>query len=134
MPRRTRIAPPSEELRVQLAISTYPDWQAVARWKQQVRVECWKNAPAICRKVIDEVAGPYPTKLEKARALTYWVRRQVRYMSRGPGGLGYTPNLPDHVTANRYGDCKDQAQLLAVMLKEIGLPVYAMVARSRSAR
>ena len=52
------------------------------------------------------------------------MRRHVRYHSRGPGGLGYTPHLPHQVLSNRYGDCKDQAQLLAVMLKEIGLPVW----------
>ena len=70
------------------------------------------------------MTGPSKTPLDKAKALTYWVRRHVRYLSRGPGGLGYTPHLPDQVLANRYGDCKDQAQLLAVMLKEIGLPVW----------
>jgi len=115
--------PSLEELRLQVAFATYPDWEAVARWKQKVRAECWTCTTNL-KKVINEVAGPHKTQTEKARALTYWVRRQVRYMSRGPGGLGYTPHLPEQVVANRFGDCKDQAQLLAVMLKEIGLPVY----------
>ncbi|MBI1830466.1 MAG: tetratricopeptide repeat protein, partial [Planctomycetes bacterium] len=53
-----------------------------------------------------------------------WVRRHVRYLSRGPGGAGYTPHMPHQVLNNLYGDCKDQAQLLAVMLREIGLPVW----------
>src|SRR5262249_46171353 len=37
---------------------------------------------------------------------------------------GYTPHLPHQVLANLFGDCKDQAQLLAVMLKEVGLSPY----------
>ena len=115
--------PSLEELRLQVAFSTYENWEAVGRWKNQLRTECWKCTPAL-QKVIEDVAGPHNSPLEKARALTYWVRRQIRYVSRGPGGLGYTPNLPEQVLTNRYGDCKDQAQLLAVMLKEIGLPVF----------
>ena len=64
------------------------------------------------------------TPEEKAKALTYWVRRHIRYLSRGPGGLGYPPHSPHTVMTHRYGDCKDQAQLLAVMLREVGLPVW----------
>ena len=38
--------------------------------------------------------------------------------------MGYTPHPPGQVHTNLFGDCKDQAQLLAVMLREIGLPVW----------
>lgn len=115
--------PSLEELRLQVSCSTFPDWEAVAKWKQKLRAECWTCTPEI-RKIVERVTARHTTDLDKARALTYWVRRQIRYVSRGPGGLGYTPHLPHQVLANLYGDCKDQAQLLAVMLKEIGLPVY----------
>src|SRR5262249_48173501 len=32
-------------------------------------------------------------------------------------------HVPSHVLANRYGDCKDTSQLLAVMLREAGVKV-----------
>jgi tetratricopeptide (TPR) repeat protein/transglutaminase-like putative cysteine protease len=115
--------PSKEELRLQVVVSTFPTWEAVAEWKQKVREECWKCTPEV-QKVIAEVTRDLKTPEEKAKALTYWVRRHVRYLSRGPGGLGYTPHLPAQVLSNLYGDCKDQAQLLAVMLREIGLPVW----------
>ncbi len=115
--------PSKEELRLQVSVSTFPSWEAVGQWKQKVRAECWNCTPEI-RKVVDEVTRGLKTPEEKAKALTYWVRRRVRYLSRGPGGAGYTPHLPHQVLSNRYGDCKDQAQLLAVMLREIGLPVW----------
>ena len=76
------------------------------------------------KKIIDDVTHGLHTPLDKARALTYWVRRHVRYVSRGPAGAGYTPHLPEQVLGNLYGDCKDQAQLLAVMLRNIGLDPY----------
>src|SRR5262249_18614264 len=47
----------------------------------------------------------------------------IRYISVSSAGSGYTPRLPHQVFASRFGDCKDQAQLLAVMLKEAGLDV-----------
>ena len=115
--------PSKEELRLQVVVSTFPTWDAVGRWKEELRKECWTCTPEI-RKVVDEVTRGKATQIEKAKALTYWVRRHVRYHSQGPGGLGYTPHLPHQVLANLYGDCKDQAQLLAVMLREIGLPVW----------
>jgi tetratricopeptide (TPR) repeat protein len=115
--------PSKEELRLQVAVSTFSSWEEVGKWKQKLRAECWTCAPEV-RKTVDEVTRGLKTPVEKAKALTYWVRRHVRYHSRGPGGMGYTPHLPHQVLANLYGDCKDQAQLLAVMLREIGLPVW----------
>jgi tetratricopeptide (TPR) repeat protein len=115
--------PSKEELRLQVMVSTFPSWEAVGKWKEKLRKECWTCTPEV-RKIVDEVTRGKETPIDKAKALTYWVRRNVRYLSRGPGGLGYTPHLPHQVLNNRYGDCKDQAQLLAVMLREIGLPVW----------
>jgi tetratricopeptide (TPR) repeat protein len=115
--------PSKEELRWQVAFSTFPSWEAIGRWKQNVRKECWECSDAL-KAVVATVAGPEKTPLEKARALTYWVRQNIRYLSRGPEGMGYTPHPPAQVLANRFGDCKDQAQLLAVMLREIGLPAW----------
>ncbi len=45
--------------------------------------------------------------------------------------MGFTPHPPDKVLGNRFGDCKDQAQLLAVMLREVGLPVWLVTLGTR---
>src|SRR5262249_26322541 len=58
----------------------------------------------------------------KARALTYWLRRNIRYVSSGERH-DYTPHPPATVLANRFGDCKDTSQMLAVMLREAGIKV-----------
>ena len=72
--------------------------------------------------MVAEVTKGLDKPLDKARALTYWVRRNVRYVSAGEKH-DYTPHQPAQVLANRYGDCKDTSQLLAVMLKEAGVTV-----------
>ncbi len=115
--------PSREELRLQVSISTFPTWDAIGAWKDKLRENCWKCTPEIA-KIVAEITRGEKSQIDKAKALTYWIRRNVRYLSRGPGGLGYTPHQPHQVLKSLYGDCKDQAQLLAVMLREIGLPVW----------
>ncbi len=65
-PPRDDDGPSKEELRWQVAISTFPTWDAVGRWKQNVRKECWECTDAI-KKVVAEVAGAETTPVAKAR-------------------------------------------------------------------
>ena len=37
--------PSKEELRLQVACSTFPPWEAVGQWKQKLRADCWKCLP-----------------------------------------------------------------------------------------
>lgn len=115
--------PSRETLKLQVLCSTFRDWEAVAAWKEKLRKGCWECSDEI-RKVVEEVTKDLATPQEKARALTYWVRGNIRYLSRGPAGTGYTPHTPAKVLKHLFGDCKDQAQLLAVMLREVGLDPY----------
>jgi tetratricopeptide (TPR) repeat protein len=113
--------PSKEELRLQVACSTFSSWEEVGRWKRHLRTDAWECTSAI-REIVQEVTSGLKTPIEKARALTYWVRRHIRYVSEGEKH-DYTPYAPCQVLANRFGDCKDQSQLLAVMLREAGLDV-----------
>jgi tetratricopeptide (TPR) repeat protein/transglutaminase-like putative cysteine protease len=115
--------PSKELLRTALSLSTYPSWEEVAKWKEKLRAHCWKCTPEV-RKVMLEVTKDLKTPLEKARALATWVRKHIRYVSVPGGRHGYTPQQPAQALANLFGDCKDQAQLLAVMLREAGLEVH----------
>src|SRR5262249_2069473 len=113
--------PPKEELRPAVVCSTFASWDEVGRWKQRLRADCWKCTPEV-RKVVREVTRGLTDPAARARALTYWVRRNVRYVSAGDKH-DYTPHPPGQVLANGSGDCKAASQLLAVMLREAGIPV-----------
>ena len=80
------------------------------------------SAPPTCgrRRTTPSRASNDP--IAKARALVYWMRRNIRYVSTGETH-DYTPHLPSEILTNRYGDCKDTSQLLAVMLREAGIKV-----------
>jgi tetratricopeptide (TPR) repeat protein/transglutaminase-like putative cysteine protease len=113
--------PNKEAFHLQVAASTFASWEEVARWKRGLRADCWECTEEL-RKTAREVTAKCQSPLEKARALTHWVRTNVRYLSAGQKH-DFTPHPPAVVAANRFGDCKDQSQLLAVMLREAGVPV-----------
>jgi tetratricopeptide (TPR) repeat protein len=113
--------PSKEELRLMVSVSTFASWEEVARWKQALHRDCWKCTEEL-RSIVTDLTRGLNKPEEKARALTYWLRRNIRYVSNGEKH-DYTPNTPAATLANRYGDCKDSSQLLAVMLREAGIPV-----------
>jgi tetratricopeptide (TPR) repeat protein len=113
--------PAKDELRPSVVCSTFASWEQVGAWKARLRADCWKCTAEIT-KLVKEVTAGLTTPAVKARALTYWVRRHVRYVSMGERH-DYTPYAPAKVLANRFGDCKDTSQLLAVMLREAGIAV-----------
>jgi tetratricopeptide (TPR) repeat protein len=113
--------PSRETLFRSVSCSTFASWEEVGRWKKRLRADCWECTPAV-RQVVREVTDGLTNPEEKARALTHWMRRNIRYISAGEKH-DYTPHPPSLILANRYGDCKDTSQLLAVMLREAGIRV-----------
>ncbi len=113
--------PSKEELYSGIVFSTFASWEEVGRWKQKVRALSWKCTPEIAT-IVAEVTRGLDDPTARARALTYWLRRNIRYVSAGEQH-GFTPHPPSVVLANRFGDCKDTSQFLAVMLREAGLKV-----------
>jgi tetratricopeptide (TPR) repeat protein len=113
--------PSKEELSVSVACSTFASWEEVGRWKHKLREESWRCAPEVAA-VVREATKGLTDPTEKARAVTYWLRRNIRYVSAGERH-DYTPHSPATVLANRFGDCKDTSQMLAVMLREAGIKV-----------
>ncbi len=121
--------PPREELQQQVVASTFASWDEVHRWERNLVADRSRCTPEI-KAVIDEATRGLTDPLSKARALTQWVRRQIRYVSAGEKH-DFTPRAPGLTVAYRYGDCKDTAHLLAVMLREVGIPAGSVTLGSR---
>jgi tetratricopeptide (TPR) repeat protein len=118
-PLREAHRPPREEYHLQVRWSTFASWAEVGKWDRQISPKAWECTPEIRQIVRQETKGR-KTQEEKARALTYWVRKHIRYLSRHDRD-SFAAHPPARVLANRYGDCKDKSQLLAVMLREAGI-------------
>lgn len=63
-----------------------------------------------------------PDTTARAARLHAFVRDEIRYVSIQLGMGGWIPHAPDAVFEAGYGDCKDQASLLGVMLAAAGIP------------
>ncbi len=113
-------APSKEELRPGVAISTFATWDEVANWERRIRNDCFDCEPEL-RNIVRDVKQRNKAPMAIARELTKWVRTNIRYVSTGDRH-DFTPHAPGFVCKNRFGDCKDGAQLLYVLLKEAGIP------------
>lgn len=113
--------PSRDELRQTVAVSTFASWEDIGKWKHKLRADCWVCNEQL-RKAVADITKGITDPTARARALTYWLRRNIRYVSSGEKH-DYTPHPPALVFTNRYGDCKDTSQMLAVMLREAGIKV-----------
>src|SRR5438132_418261 len=57
--------PSKEELRLQVACSTFASWDAVGEWKRKLRAECWECTPLV-KQTVAEVTRNLKTSEEKA--------------------------------------------------------------------
>jgi len=112
--------PDDEEMRPGIAFSTFTSWQQVGDYERKIRKECAECTVGI-KEVVDRIVKEQAKPEAIVRELTHWVRTNVRYVSAGDKH-DFTPHPASAVFKYRCGDCKDGAQLLAVMLKQAGIP------------
>lgn len=101
-------------------------WKDVGLWYDGLTQSSRVATPEIKQKVADLTAG-LSDPLEKIRALTQYMQRNIRYYAIELGIGGYQPHPAGEVFSNQYGDCKDKATLLSAMLHEIGIESYYLI-------
>jgi Flp pilus assembly protein TadD/transglutaminase-like putative cysteine protease len=121
------------ELVQYLHVSTFSDWDAVGRWywnlvKEQLVVD------AKIKAAVQDVLKRLPkgaTERDKVRALYKHVITSTRYVGLEFGIHGFKPYRTTDVYDRRFGDCKDKASLLKVMLAEAGIESHLVLVRTR---
>jgi hypothetical protein len=111
-------------------VSTYRTWDEVASWYRGLVGEQLQSSPQIHDAVMDAVKG-LTDERAKIRAVYDLVVRKTRYVGLEFGIHGYQPYRTTQVFARKFGDCKDKASLLVVMLREIGVDASLVLARTR---
>ncbi len=79
--------------------------------------------PAL-KRVVDSLVAGATSPDERARKIYHWVQQHVRYIAFENGLRGFVPSTANKVFADRYGDCKDMANLTHQMCQVAGLPSY----------
>ena len=117
-----------------LHVSTYRSWEEVGAWYWRL-VEEQLVPDDTVRRAAAEALRPTPrgplTELEKVRALHALVVAGTRYVGLEFGIHGFKPYKVSQVLSRRFGDCKDKAALLVVLLREAGIDAEMVLLRTR---
>jgi transglutaminase-like putative cysteine protease len=74
--------------------------------------------------LVDSLSMGTPDKVEKTKRIYQWVQKHIKYIAFEDGMGGFIPRDANIVLHRRYGDCKDMASLLTMMLNTAGVPAY----------
>lgn len=120
--------PPDVAVSPHLAISIGDSWEALANRYFKLVEE--RVSPAI-RTGILPAPKPLPAEpLEKIRAITALLHREIRYTGVEFGESALVPQPPAVVLERKFGDCKDKSALLIAMLRAVGINAHFVLVNS----
>lgn len=102
-----------------LLLSTFPSWEEFGAWYLRLIREADRVTPEITAKAAELTAGAKDDR-EKAVRLYDFVT-SLRYVSIPLGVNSHRPHSAESVLKNRFGDCKDKANLFNTLLRSLGI-------------
>lgn len=111
------LAPP--ETAPRLLLSTFADWAAFAAWYGRIIREADQLTPEL-RARSDELTQGAASDREKVERVYRYVTG-LRYVAVPLGVNSHRPHAAANVLRNGFGDCKDKANLLNVLLRAQGI-------------
>lgn len=112
-----------------LLLSSFDSWQALAHWYIDLAKPQWVIDDAIRQKTQRLIAGS-SDPMEKIQRIHNYVVKSTRYVALEFGIHGFKPYPVSQVFQRRFGDCKDKASLLKVMLNEAGIDANFVLTRT----
>ncbi len=76
------------------------------------------------KNIVDSLIAGTHSQEEKARRIYGWVQQSIKYIAFEQGMEGFIPRDANLVCSRRFGDCKDMASILTVMLNTAGVPAW----------
>ena len=106
-------------------VTEYPGWQNVIDWGLKTFKHYHYPLPAALKQKMAEwqTQSKGDTAIFTGLALRF-VQDEVRYLGLEIGANTHRPHPPADVFAQRFGDCKDKALLLAAILQQENIPAY----------
>lgn len=111
-------------------VSTFASWNDLGRWywgfiKDQFDID------EETRRLALRIAGQAKTDAEKVQAVYDWVVQNTRYVALEFGVYGYKPHRAVQTLARGWGDCKDKATAIIVLLKNLGIDARFVALRTQ---
>ncbi len=106
-------------------ITEYNNWQEVIGWGLTTFNHYHYPLPAALRtRQAEWLRAAKGDKDLYANLATRFVQNEVRYLGLEMGVNTHQPHSPAEVYNQRFGDCKDKALLLTILLQQQGIPAY----------
>jgi transglutaminase-like putative cysteine protease len=115
------------DIRAKVRFSSAADWGTLSGTLSPYYTASYE-LPAEWQAKIDAIRKARATDAERATAALRLVQDDIRYVSLSVGAGGYFARLPQEVIGSGFGDCKDKALLLRVMLTALGIESYVALA------
>lgn len=122
--------PGYSEVQRYLHVSTYENVDKLANWYWNLIKDQLTTSPEMIATVHDLIRDTKDRREQVSRIYNYVVRN-TRYVSLGFGIGGFRPHRTTSCFNQRYGDCKDTAVLLKVMLGIAGIQSHVVLIRTR---
>ncbi|HHN75146.1 MAG TPA: DUF3857 domain-containing protein, partial [Acidobacteria bacterium] len=111
-------------------VSSIADWNELGRLYARLLRPQMRTTSEL-QRIVREVTAGAGSPRRKIFELYRWVIENTRYVALEFGIHAIKPYDVAAVLDRHYGDCKDKANLLAVMLREAGIEAYVALLRSR---
>ena len=122
--------PPDAPLFPEVEFSTGASWQAMAA--EYSRIVEGRANPAVVQPIVDKLIAGKTSDAERESAIVDYLDREVRYTGIEFGEAAIVPHELADTLSKKYGDCKDKATLLAMMLRAAGIPSYVALLNAGS--
>ena len=111
-----------------IGVSSVATWETFAAWYRRLAVGSDATGPEI-DALAAEIATAHSDRSARLRS-AYERVAALRYVAIELGVGAFRPRTPEQVWRQRYGDCKDKANLLVALLAKLGIPAeFALVNR-----
>lgn len=96
------------------------DINSLYAWYNSLAKEIGNDIKSL-ETLVMEITKDKPTKLEKIKAIYYYIQNNIKYVAFEHGIMGFKPESCQNVLKNKFGDCKGMANLAKSMLDIIGV-------------
>lgn len=114
-------------------ISSMTSWGEVAQWAVR-HYQGDDSLPAEFAAQVDAIAAAGPSPADRLTAAVRLVQDTIRYVGEELGEGSYVPRRPRTVIERGYGDCKDKALLLSLVLRRLGIDATPALVSSDNGR
>ncbi len=119
MPGLSEVVPTAE-------VASFAGWKEFGAWYWSMIKGQWDTNDEVRAKVRELTKG-FDDPVEQVRAIYNFVSQKVPYQAWEFGVHGFQPYRVSQVLRRGFGDCKDKANLICVMLAELGIKARPVI-------